>query len=108
VTPDYTADAVDLADLLAMIDAGLYRPAPNSAGEILMLAHPSTDRFTAGRELARFARLAVKRHGLWWAMALEACDECLSEAETDYMAAAWQQWCRGENPFVRGRRVFAR
>jgi hypothetical protein len=108
VTLDHTADAVDLAALLATIEAGLYRPAPGTAADILVTAHPSTDRWVAGRELAKFARLAVKRHGLWWAMALEACDACLSEAETDYMAAAWKQWCRGENPFVRGRRVFAR
>jgi len=99
-------DGFDLAELITTIAAGRFRPAPGTAGDILVERHPSWDRWTAGRSLAVFARLALRSDGLWWVMALEACDECLSDAETDYIAAAWMAWIAGRNPFTRRRRVF--
>lgn len=94
-------------DLISSVTDGQYRPAPGSAGDVLLEAHPSSDRYTAGRSLAIFAKVALRREGLWWLMVLEAHEKYLSDHESDYLAACWREWCAGRNPFTGGRRVSA-
>lgn len=93
--------------IITTILHGEYRPTPGTAGAVLLQAHPSNDRFTAGRSLAIFAKVAVRQQGLWWVMALEAMPNYLAADEEDYLAAAWRQWCNGANPFTGGRNVTA-
>lgn len=93
--------------LIASILRGDYRPLPGSAGEVLLQSHPSQDRYTAGRSLAIFAKVATRSQGIWWPAVLEARPETLAADEETYLVAAWRQWCAGVNPFTGGRRVVA-
>jgi hypothetical protein len=103
--PEGESDGHYVAELIASITEGRYRPLPGTAGDLLVGAHPSQDRYTAGRSLAVFARLALRSDGLWWCMALEAEAERLSDAESTYIATAWRDWIAGRNPFTGRRRV---
>lgn len=95
-TPNYPPD---ISTLISSVEAGAYTPSPQSSGSVLILAHPSTDPYTSLRSLRVFARLGLRRGGLWWVLALEAHPDFLSEAESDYLGAYWLEWIRGSNPF---------
>ena len=98
----------DFLELVHVIEAGDYQPSPGSVGARLVEVWPERRRLDGVSALADFARLAVSREGLWWAMVLSTDPDMVAEEEAEYVAWSWRTWADGRTPFRRSSRVVRR
>lgn len=95
----------DLTRLVGQMADGKYRPQPGTLGERLLEIVGACD-WHGSRSIGAFARVALRREGLFWPVTLNSDPALLPAVDVAYAEAMWRAWAAGAYPF-RGRRGHA-